>query len=276
MTLLDWVGQSQTPPPVPEGSSVSVSTEEFQSLRDKANLALGYAALRNQKPDDARTYLERVRLTGLQSNKALLAYGWAANELKNPKLALVPWTELAQRDSTDEAVLEARIAVPYAYSELRAYGQALDRYNEAIASFEREGQGLDSTIAAIRSGQLLTSLLEAAPGAPQGWFASLERLPPGPHAVRLAPVLATHAFQEGFKNVRDLQFLAANLAEWETKLGVFDDMLANRRQAYAERLPKVLAQAESTGLGPLQQRTDGPDHRADSRRASGRCRSLCR
>ncbi len=256
MALLDGVGQSQTPPPLPAGASETVANEEFQSLRDRANLALGYAALREQKPEDARGYLERVRLAGLQSNKALLAYGWAADEMKNPKLALVPWTELAQRDATDEAVLEALIAVPYAYSELRAYGQALDRYNDALAAFERESRGLDEAIAAIRSGELLGSLLDATPGVPLGWFASLDRLPKGPHSARLASVLATHEFQEGFKNYRDLQFLAANLADWADKLGVFDDMLANRRQAYAERLPKVLAQADASGIGPLQQRAD--------------------
>ena len=57
-------------------------------------------------------------------------WGWAAASLKDPKLALVPWTELAQRDTSDSAVLEARIAVPYAYAELQAFGQSLQRYHQ--------------------------------------------------------------------------------------------------------------------------------------------------
>ena len=256
LALLDWVGKAQTPPPASANAQVSVSDEEFQSLRDKANLALGYAALRDQKPENARGFLERVRLTGLQSNKALLGFGWAADSLNNPKLALVPWTELAGRDANDEAVLEARIAVPYAYTELRAYGQALDRYTDAITTFEREATGLDESIAAIRSGQLLASLLGSNPGDEMGWFGSIDRLPAGPHVARLAPVLATHEFQEAFKNYRDLQFLATNLNDWADKLGIFDDMLGNRRQAYAQRLPRVLSQAHASGLGGLQQRRD--------------------
>jgi hypothetical protein len=252
--LLDALGQAPLP-----AAETNLPVEEFAGLRDKANLALGYAALQDDKPEDARAFLERVRLEGLQSNKALLGFGWAADALKDPKLALVPWTELAGRDSSDEAVLEARIAVPYAYASLRAYGQALDRYNDAITAFERERTDLDESIAAIRAGRLLEALLAGQGDSGMGWFGALDRLPdlPDPrHAARLAPVLATHEFQEGFKNYRDLQFLADNLKDWADKLGVFDDMLTNRRQAYAERLPKILAQADTASLGALQQRRD--------------------
>jgi len=252
--LLDGLGTTTLPPE--DTDAGALPAEEFASLRDKANLALGYEALQNQKPEDARKYLERVRLEGLQSNKALLGFGWAADSMKDPKLALVPWTELAGRDGSDESVLEARIAVPYAYAELRAYGQALERYNDAITAFERESRDLDESIAAIRSGKLLEALLGGQRADEMGWFWSLDKLPELPHASRLAPVLATHEFQEAFKNYRDLQFLAANLNDWADKLGVFDDMLANRRQAYAERLPKLLAQADAAGLGGLQQRRE--------------------
>src|SRR5262249_2110027 len=69
-------------------------TEEYRSLRDKANLALGFSALQNNHPEQARTYLERVRLNGMLANKALLGFGWAAAAMKNPQSALVPWTEL--------------------------------------------------------------------------------------------------------------------------------------------------------------------------------------
>ncbi len=66
-----------------------------------------------------------------------------------------------------------------------------------------------------------------------------------PHAGHLTQVLAQHEFQEAFKNYRDLQFLSKNLQGWADNLGVFGDMLANRRQAYAERLPQVRAKASA-------------------------------
>jgi hypothetical protein len=82
--LLDEIGKEGAP------------SEEYRNLRDRANVALGFSALAENRPKDARTYLERVRLESLQSSKALLGYGWAADALKDPQLALVPWQELAK------------------------------------------------------------------------------------------------------------------------------------------------------------------------------------
>ena len=71
-------------------------------------------------------------------------------------------------------------------------------------------------------------------------------------------MLAGNEFQEAFKNYRDLQFLAHNLADWHDNLGVFGDMLATRRQAFAERLPQDprAAAGERPDIAHLQQRSD--------------------
>jgi hypothetical protein len=231
-------------------------TEEYRSLRDQANLALGFASLQAGEPAAARTSLERVRLHAMHSNKALLGFGWAAAALKDQKLALVPWTELAGREGSDAAVLEARIAVPYAYAELGAFGQALEHYQSALAAYEKESGAIDESIAAIRAGTLLKGLLDRNPGEEMGWFWNIGELPEMPHPGHLAPVLAQHDFQEAFKNWRDLQFLARNLATWQDNLGLYGDMLATRRAAFAERLPQVRAQAQDSGLAALQRQRD--------------------
>src|SRR4051794_2897618 len=64
--LLDELGKDSAP------------NEEYRSLRDRANVALGFSALSESRPKEARIYLERVRLGSLQSSKALLGFGWAA------------------------------------------------------------------------------------------------------------------------------------------------------------------------------------------------------
>ncbi|HXF46967.1 MAG TPA: hypothetical protein VNK91_12695 [Burkholderiaceae bacterium] len=242
MALLDEVGR------------VKAQDEETLSLRDKANLALGFAALQGDDPARARTYLERVRLSGLHANKALLGFGWAAAGLKQARAALVPWTELAARTPADAAVLEAKLAVPYAFAELGAFGQALEGYKEAIAVFDRETACLDESIAAIRAGKLVAGLLERNPGEEMGWFWNIEQLPDMPHAAHLAQVLAQHEFQEAFKNWRDLVFLDRNLRQWQDKLGVLGDMLANRRRAFAERLPAVRERERGLGIDALERR----------------------
>lgn len=242
--LLDDIGRRTMP------------DEETRALRDRANVALGFAALKADHPQEARSYLQRVRLEGPESTQALLGFGWAADALHQPRLALVPWLELAGRDPTDAAALEAQLAVPYAYAELGANGQALQRYQVAIDNFESERINLDATIAAIREGKLVAGLMARNPREQMGWFQDFPDLPLVPHARHLVPVLAGNEFQEAFKNYRDLQFLAHNLADWHDRLGVFDDMLATRRQAFAERLPRIRAQAGAVDIPALQQRAD--------------------
>jgi hypothetical protein len=260
MALLDEIGKAPAP------------SEELKALRDKANVALGFAALTDEKPEAARTYLERVRLSSMLSNKALLGFGWASAALKQPKQALVPWTELTgSRDASDAAVLEARIAVAFAYAELGAYGQSLERYQEAISAYDSENVALDESIGAIRAGKLLEGLLEKNPGDEMGWFWNIGELPDLPHAGHLTQVLARHEFQEAFKNWRDLRFLTKNLQGWADALSVYKNMLANRRQAYAERLPKVREQATQGQLGieAMTKRRDELTAEVDKAEAEG-------
>ena len=232
-------------------------SEELRALRDQANVALGFTALTQGDPEGAATALERVRLQGAHSNKALLGFGWAAAEQKKPAQALVPWMELAGRDPSDAAVLEARIAVPYALAELGAYGQALTQYQDAITAYDQEHKALDESIAAIRSGDLVRGLTERNPAEDMGWFLPITQLPEMPHQGHLAPVMAGHEFQEAFKNYRDLNFLSHNLAEWQDKLGIYGDMLDQRRKAFTERLPQIRQQASELRIDALQRQRDG-------------------
>lgn len=242
--LLDEVGQTPAP------------NEELRSLRDRANVALGFATLAAKKPIEARAALQRVRLSGPQSNKALLGFGWAASELKDPKLALVPWTELATRPHGDAAVLEARIAVPYAFAELGAYGQALQGYQDAVEGFEREARALRESIDAVRAGKLVQGLVTTNPSEGLAAFRGIDKLPEMPHASHLAPLLASDEFQEAFKNLRDLQFLEGNLQRWLDNLSAYADMLENRQRAFAEKLPAAEAGRGSAKIAELRARRD--------------------
>jgi tetratricopeptide (TPR) repeat protein len=213
--------------------------EELTSLRDRANLALGYSLLQDGQPMAAKKPLQRVRLEGPFSNKALLGVGWADAEVENYSRALVPWMELRGRDLLDSAVQESMLAIPYALAKLESISQAADHYLNAIEAFYEEANRIDRTIGFIESGDIFEQFLGNDPLDSTGWYWRLEELPEGPEARYLYHLLATHEFQEGLKNYRDLNYLNKNLGDWQQNIDVYSNMLETRLEAYANRLPKV-------------------------------------
>ena len=213
--------------------------EELASLRDKANLALGYSLLQDERPAAAKEALQRVRLEGPFSNKALLGVGWADAELNNYQRALVPWMELRGRDLLDSAVQEAMLAIPYGLSQLESISQAADHYLNAVEAFYEEANRIDRTIDFIESGDMFDKFLEDGPTDSTGWYWQMNDLPKGPESRYLYHLLATHAFQEGLKNYRDLNYLHGNLNTWQESVSVYTAMLETRLQAFEERLPRV-------------------------------------
>lgn len=225
--------------------------EELTSIRDKANLALGYALLQSGQPRAAKSQLQRVRLEGPFSNKALLGVGWADAELDSYRRALVPWMELRGRDLLDPAVQESMLAIPYALAELESISQAADHYLNAIEAFYEETNRIDRTIGHLESGAFFDEFITGDPLDSTGWYWRLEELPEGPEARYLFHLLATHEFQEGLKNYRDLNYLWQNLETWQRSIEVYANMLETRRLAYEERLPRIedaLARADLDGM----------------------------
>jgi hypothetical protein len=225
--------------------------EELTALRDKANLALGYAYLQDQQPVAAKSALQRVRLDGPFSSKALLGVGWADAEESQYRRALIPWMELRNRDLLDPAVQESMLAIPYAMAKLESISQAADHYLNAIEAFYEETNRIDEAIGKIESGTLFDGFLAQDVDSSAGWLWKLNNLPKGPESRYLFHLLATNEFQEGLKNYRDLAYLNRNLDEWQQSIEVYRAMLETRKLAYEERLPIVeqsLADADLDGM----------------------------
>ena len=228
--------------------------EELTSIRDKANLALGYALLQDGQPLAAKAPLTRVRLEGPFSNKALLGVGWADAELNNYERALVPWMELRGRDLLDSAVQESMLAIPYALAKLDAVSQAADHYLNAIEAFYEEANRIDETILRIESGAFFDEFVEDDPLDATGWYWQMEHLPEGPESRYLFHLLSTHEFQEGLKNYRDMNYLYQNLDAWQQSVDVFQNMLETRQQAFEERLPRVQEALDRADIDELVDR----------------------
>ncbi|HWL63688.1 MAG TPA: hypothetical protein VNQ32_12875 [Steroidobacteraceae bacterium] len=236
--------------------SIVTDSEEMLALRDKANLALGFAWLQANQPESAMPLLQRVRLEGPQSSRALLGLGWALSALGRQEEALTPWLELQDRNLLDAAVQEAWLAVPYAFAQLGANGQAAEYYEKALDSFADERGHIEAAVARIREGSMMRELVGADDaGSPQrGWFWQLSELPDAPESRYLYPVLAGHDFQEGLKNYRDLAYLGSTLARWDENMAVYGNMIETREAAHAERIPRVDSLLGSDALAAAESR----------------------
>lgn len=221
------------------------ATEELRDLRDKANLALGYAYLQKSLEGQARPVLERVRLNGPFSSKALLGVGWADVAGHRYQEALTPWLELKGRDILDSAVQESLLAVPYAYGELDAHGTAAREYEASLRTFDAEIARLDQVIGQAAGG-LVPAVLRADDARLGRWYWQLDQVPDTVESRYLYLLMANNDFQEGLRNVRDLRALEAQLDEWQQKVATFGDIVEARRIAYARREPGF-----SSGLGTV-------------------------
>ena len=239
--------------------TMEARNEERMALRDRANLALGFALLQERQAEPAAAALRRVRLDGPFTNRALLGLGWAEADAARPQQALAPWLELRERPVVDAAVQESFLAVPYAYTRLAANGQAAEQYRNAVSAYATESRRINESITAIRAGGFLDSVLDAMPqgvGGPEvaSWFWQLSSAPDAPHTRYLYPLLASHAFQEGLKDYRDLRIMQANLATWSGSLEAFGAMVETREAAARTVAPRKAQVLDAADLAGSEQR----------------------
>jgi hypothetical protein len=214
-------------------------SEELWSLRDRANLGLGYQLLRAGEPEQARRYLNRVRLSGPFTQAALLGAGWSDAERGLYQEALTPWLSLIKLASYEPPVQEAHLAVPYAFASLGDYERAVQFGSQAIGFYDQEQNEIETAITSVESGVLLSLLGQTRTGVSGGWLKdnpTLEDIPAGRYLI---DVLSGHDFQEKLKDYRDLSYLEELLGQWLESINVYRDMVEARRQAYELRAPAI-------------------------------------
>lgn len=212
---------------------------ETLAIRDKANLVLGYKLLEESNFDVAGQVLDRVRLNGPFSNRALLGSGWASASDERFDRALVPWSILIERDVTDPAVQEGMLAVPYAYARLNVHSRAALLYGQALEAFDSEIEKLGASIKSIREGRFLKALVREELKQDANWVVKLRRLPQTPETLYLLELMASHDFQESLKNYLDLEELRKKLFTWEIDLEAYEEIIEQRRAYFDPLLPEI-------------------------------------
>jgi predicted negative regulator of RcsB-dependent stress response len=209
------------------------------AIRDKSNMVLGSIMLRSEDYAHAQLAFDRVRLAGPYSNRALLSTGWADVSAHDYQKALVPWGMLIQRDGTDAAVQEAKLALPFAYSKMRVYGRAALLYGQALDSFNKELEKVDASTRSIRAGNFLKALVREEIKQDNVWVVRLRTLPGTPETFYLTELMASNDFQTALQNYLDLEDLHRRLIAWQGGFDAFEDLIHVRRANYEPLLPQV-------------------------------------
>jgi tetratricopeptide (TPR) repeat protein len=218
---------------------VEKSDEATLSIKDKANLVLGEKLMADKNYESAKSVLDRVRIDGPFSNRALLGSGWADAYRDHYESALVPWTILAERGTTDESTEEAMLALPYAYGKLGVYSKAAVLYDKAVQTFGMEIDRLNASITSIHEGKFLKALVREEIKQDPNWVLKLRELPESPETFYLLDLMASHDFQETLKNYLDLEELRTKIEVWSGDLVAFEDIIEKRKVYYQPLLPQI-------------------------------------
>ena len=218
---------------------ISSNDDLTLAIKDKSNLVLGSKMLKEKDFESAKQVLDRVRLKGPFSNRALLGSGWADAFQGHFERALVPWSILVTREVTDASVQEAMLAAPYAYGKLNVYSKAALMYDNALEKFGIEIDKLDSSIKSIREGYFLKALVREELKQDADWVVKLRKLPQTPETYYLLDLMASHNFQESLKNYLDLEELRKKLETWKDDLDAFEEIIDQRRAYYQPLLPVI-------------------------------------
>lgn len=221
---------------------------EYLALRDRAYTALGFGALLEEDYERSEQAFDQVRLTRDEADLALLGYGWAALERGSPNRAVRAWQALSERSLTGSASQEALIALPYAYTQMKASGAALAAYDQAETRLENELARVGQLRQQLTPGYLRRQLANAGQSEPlhlegrENWLLLTESsvaTSPDPY---LADWVNQSQFQSQVQRLSDLRDQDQLLAAWPDKLDHYAQLLHDKRALRSERQADVVRQ----------------------------------
>jgi hypothetical protein len=219
-----------------------------------------------------------VRLDGLESNQALLGYGWAAIAQEKFDEAIKPWQLLQQRSLLYPAAQESLLALPFAYEKLNAPGDALREYENAEKLLEQELNLVRELRATLTQGELLT-LVSSKPVSKEEFAEREKNSEPGTltalitddgqnwlklsgtsviktRSIYLRELFAQNEFQTAVLDLRDLLKLQKLLQDWQPKLTAYAELLQQKQSWRQQKEQQLTQQSLEQKQTQLQQERD--------------------
>lgn len=221
-------------------ATIETQNPERLILQDKASLALGYVALKNEDSEQAKKYFNNVRIDGTETNKALLGLGWARYREKEYAEAIIPWMSLASKSASDLTVQEALISIPYAFEKMRIDEQALLQYELAIQSYKYQLSETQQLYTFINSPEYLHQLSPGSLGNESTpTDAVIKEIDPLMTRY-LLPLLTSSDFQEAISTYQQVNHLKYRLDHWVNGVPALRMILKEKRKTYKNKLSETM------------------------------------
>ena len=205
--------------------------EEGTALRDRILLISGIAAMERDKLVMANRYFSDVTLESVFTPPALLHYGWNLLAQWRYEDAIQPWRILQQLyDEYHPAVVESYLAVPHTL-------ELVDAVNQSVLAYERVEDRLSVMVDELKQlnqrdslGAWLGEWREENQQEDWGWQRQKLTDLPQSQVTRFAQgLLKEEAFNQELARLHDLDRIRADLAKALYQLGLWQDVLEQRR-----------------------------------------------
>jgi len=245
---------------------MNTSDADLLALKDMANLKLGYHYLQQGSLEQANTSFDLVRLDGPFTNQALLVSGWTLFSMNQIDRAIIAWSLLHKQEAINDILIEAKMALPYAYSKLGAHGKAANLYAHAVELFESEIARLDASSEVIRKGDLNQAIVNSHTTQGDDWFTRLTRR--SEQAEFYLPLLlANDEFRDQTDRLSQLAQLKNRIEQGLTSVTASSEFARLKRKHYDTSLPaaekelSAIYQDMKSIIPSVPQQTDTPNKR---------------
>lgn len=205
------------------------SREELMVLADRARHGLAQIAMQESNLFSAWNYLRNIRTTGLYSNRALLAYGWAAIRQEQYETALPALQLLNDRSIALPEVQECKVLLGHLYEQQGSMNRALKSHLDAEKEF------IDG-LAKVEEARRIIDLRDV----PREFIENLDTIvddsdwygaQPSVDYAKLTPFLvdlmASNAFNQVLRELAALYAIRDNLAYWADQSAQHQVILAS-------------------------------------------------
>lgn len=247
-----WIGWAA---PLFNSADIPNETFERETIRDRANLTLGYTLLQNEQPHEAYRVFEYIRTDGIDAQPALLGYGWAAAKKDELQIALAIWQSLMQLPQNSEYVLEAYLASAYAYEQAFAPRQSLAVLTKAIERFEQSLTELEQATTQVNQRKFILSLLADAQemSSLSEQLGTVQDLPVNASQL-FDSVMVSNEFRAGLLALKQSVDIQQKLHTWQQQMTQYHLMLDERQAERGTRARQISQDRTLEQLTELQDR----------------------